>query len=259
MTQVALVTLMHDPDGRLHRQMGGQLPALGRLFDAHYVIASAHSRPEVIDELAEMGIRCQREARPGVGAARRQGVRLARQAGHERILYCDLDRALHWVKHYPDELAHSAERVGTVDFLVLGRTTRAFASHPEVMTATESLANRTFATRFGKQWDLCAAACGLSGTAADLIMRASSVTGFGTEAEWPSLALHHGLSAGFVAVEGLEYETGDRFAEEVAAAGGLAAWTEEQSRSPENWAFRLALAADIARACFPERDADAVL
>lgn len=251
MGDVALVGVMHDPDGRLYRTMCGVLPRLLSLFAANYVVVSASTRWEVTEELTRLGIRTQREEMPGVGAARRQAVALARRGGHTAMLYCDLDRSLHWAQHYPVELAATRDSVGAVEFLVVGRTARAFATHPRVMTETEALANHVFALAHGRVWDLCAAACGLSAQAADVVLRESRVVGFGTEAEWPVLALRHGLTAGYVAVEGMEYETPDRFPEEVAAAGGLAAWTEVQSLAPANWVQRLGLALDIARGCQP--------
>ncbi len=249
MTDVALVSLMHDPEGRLFRAMGKHLPQLESLFAAHFLIASAGTRPEALGELSRLGVSWQRESGPGVGAARRQGVALARAAGYERILYCDSDRALHWIAHYPQELAALPDRVGNVDYLVIGRTPRAFASHPAVMRETEALANRVFGLRFGRDWDLCAAACGLSGRAADLIAQESRVVGFGTEGEWPALAIETGLTVAYTVADGLEYETADRFPEEVARAGGPAAWTAAQSASPDQWEMRLRLAADIARGC----------
>jgi hypothetical protein len=254
MPEVALVSLMHDPEGRLYRTMGSVIPRLLSLFAAHYVVVSASTQPAVAEELTRLGIVWRREEGPGVGAARRQAVALARGAGHDATLYCDLDRALHWAQRYPAEFAATRDLVGTVDFLVIGRTPRAFATHPRVMTETEALANRTFALAHHRPWDLCAAACGLSAPAADVTVQESRVLGFGTEAEWPALALRSGLTADYVAVEGLEYETPDRYPEEVALAGGLAAWTEAQSLSAANWVQRLGLATDIARACLPQPD-----
>lgn len=254
MTEVALVSLMHDPEGRLYRAMASVFPRLRSLFAAHYVVLSGSTLGEVGEELTRLGTSWRREEGPGVGAARRQALALARREGHATMVYCDLDRALHWAQRYPDELAATRDRAGAFDFLVIGRTARAFATHPRVMTETESLANRVFALAHGREWDLCAAACGLSARAADVVLRESRVTGFGTEAEWPKLALGRGLKVGFVAVEGLEYETPDRFPEEVAAAGGVVAWTEAQSLVPANWVQRLALATDIARAGLPPSD-----
>ncbi|MFN8537454.1 MAG: hypothetical protein U0232_08270 [Thermomicrobiales bacterium] len=45
--------------------------------------------------------------------------------------------------------------------------------------------------------------------------------------------------------EGLEFETADRFPDEVARAGGLAAWNAARDREADRWVFRTRLAGDI--------------
>lgn len=246
---------MHDPDCRLLRAM---LPAFAPLLNAHrsaYVVISWNTHQEVADALTKMGFTWEREERAGVGASRRQALAMARRAGEQYLHYCDFDRALHWAFHYPEEMARALATIPDHDFLVIGRTPRAFASHPACMVRTESIANDVFALRFGLAWDLCAAARGLSARAADLLLRESKVLGVGTEGEWPALILQEGkLRAGYVEVEGMEFETADRHPEEVAAAGGVEAWTARESESAENWTKRLGFAYAIANACLRPGD-----
>lgn len=247
---VALVSVMHDPDGRLMRAMRGWLPTLLAHHAAAYVVVSESTTDSAAAELATLGVRVEREPRPGVGAARRQAMRAAVRDGHSYFHYCDLDRALHWASSYPDELAATMRRIGDCDLLVIGRTDRAFAWHPNCMVKTEQLANHVFALAFGREWDLCAAARGLSAQAAALVLDRSKVNGVGTEGEWPALALRAGdLRCDYVEVEGMEYETPDRFPDEVAAAGGVATWTAAESLSSENWTRRIAFAWAIADGC----------
>ena len=46
------------------------------------------------------------------------------------------------------------------------------------------------------------------------------------------------------ATEGLEFETADRYADQVAAAGGLDAWIAQLDADPQRWVERLELRAD---------------
>jgi hypothetical protein len=56
------------------------------------------------------------------------------------------------------------------------------------------------------------------------------------------------FAVGYRACEGLEFETADRFAPEIAAAGSYHAWEEGISAEPERWVFRLQVALMIAEA-----------
>ncbi|MFN8511658.1 MAG: hypothetical protein U0841_03500 [Chloroflexia bacterium] len=69
----------------------------------------------------------------------------------------------------------------------------------------------------------------------------------GTDGEWPMLLrrAQEGFRCEQVLTEGLEFETADRFPDEVARAGGLAAWNAARDREADRWVFRTRLAGDI--------------
>jgi hypothetical protein len=157
-------------------------------------------------------------------------------------LLCDFDRALHWAEWFPDELAAVAVDAG-FDFTVLGRTQRAFATHPAHQRETEALINRVFETVCGAAWDVTAGARSLSRPAAEALVAESTDDAISNDVTWPLLLRARGrFSVGFTAVDGLEFETADRHADEVAAAGGLARWIESLDRDALRWAQRLELA-----------------
>ncbi len=56
-----------------------------------------------------------------------------------------------------------------------------------------------------------------------------------------------GLAVGYLATEGLEWETADRYAAEIEALG-YARWLREQVNTPQQWEMRLRIAWQIARA-----------
>jgi hypothetical protein len=90
---------------------------------------------------------------------------------------------------------------------------------------------------------------GFSRRGAEKLLELSQEPTVGIDAEWPLLLLgQEGFSVGFRACEGLEFETADRFATEIEAAGGYTAWEAEMSADPGRWVYRMRLALLIAEA-----------
>jgi hypothetical protein len=146
-----------------------------------------------------------------------------------------------------DELRQSersiSEAVRQFDFTVLGRTPRAFDSHPRTQRDTETVINRLFGQVSGYSWnDVTSGARGVSRAAAEVIVAQVDDDELSTDVSWPLYLQHHGAwSIGYVETEGLEFETADRFADEVAATG-YAAWLDRLENDPQEWAFRFDLA-----------------
>ncbi|HEU5011467.1 MAG TPA: hypothetical protein VFT66_02910, partial [Roseiflexaceae bacterium] len=116
----------------------------------------------------------------------------------------------------------------------------------------ESIVNHVFAMTRGKPWDITAAARGLSRRAAEAIMEGCPDESIGTDASWPLFVQQAGgFSMGYLATEGLEFETADRFGDEVAATGGMAQWIARMDADPRNWAQRLEMAQLSVQAMLP--------
>ncbi len=254
---LALAATHHDPQGRLHEQLSAAMPALADAFDALAVICSAATSQPSLDLLAYAGAHILRQpAHAGgseqLGAARRAVISLAFESGVPLVMYCDLDRALHWVLTYPAEMARVALRIPEHDFTVLGRTPRAFDSHPRIQRDTESIVNCVYQMISGNDWDMTAAARGLSRRAADALFTGCSEDSIGVDVAWPlHIQQRTQLSLGYVEAQGLEFETADRYGDEVAAEGGLARWMQQLDRDPRQWARRLELARMELQAMIP--------
>ena len=129
-------------------------------------------------------------------------------------------------------------------YVCLGRTARAFRTHPAAQRQPEAATNRAISLAAGRSLDAVAGAAWLSPDAAAIILAESREATAATDLEWPALilrsdpALLRGLRC-----EGLEWETPDFHAAEIAAAGGLAAWARANYDTPATWASRLRLAA----------------
>jgi hypothetical protein len=247
----ALSMVYHDPAGRLLDQIRRTLPALTTMFARVIVQASATANADGLQLFAQAGEEvCQDRSDPAanggrIGRLRRMSIESAlRHAACPHILYCDSDRVLHWAEYHADEFRRVSEAVRQFDFTVLGRTPRAFESHPRSQRDTETIINRLFGQISGQAWtDVTAGARGLSRAAAEVIVAQCDDDELSTDVSWPLYLQHHGdWSLGYVETEGLEFETADRFSAEVAVAGGYAAWLKRLENDPQEWVARLELA-----------------
>jgi hypothetical protein len=244
----ALVSTLHDPEGRF-------IPALeargGRLaqYAGVYVRATAATAGAVCALLRDLGAAVDGGAPAGIGAARRLALRAAVEGGHAAFLYCDFDRWLHWAGSYPDELRGLPERIARrrprPGYVCLGRTARAYATHPLVQRLAETATNHAFGLALGRRIDATAGACWIAAEAAALLLRESAEPTNATDLEWPALV--HRAAPGrlaYLATEGLEFETAEFYQPEVVAAGGVDAWARRQYERPDAWLARLRLATD---------------
>jgi hypothetical protein len=245
---IALAATHHDPDGRLIDQMARMLPALRSIFSGIAVHATDSTDARAFELLTSAGAYVRQAPPTGhllIGRARRGAVEFSLQLSSPWIMFCDLDRALHWAEYYPDELSRTAQAITAHDFTVLGRTPRAFLSHPRTQYETETIINNVFARVSGAAWDVTAAARGLSRRAAQTIVSGCAEDSVGTDTAWPLFVQHAGsMTVGYIEAEGLEFETPDRYGQEIEALGGLDSWLEHVDSNVREWALRL----DIARA-----------
>jgi hypothetical protein len=262
MASVALAVTIHQPDERLMALMEVQLPVLARHYDALVAYCSRDTHPAVLALLRRQGaaVEVDDEEPVGIrriGRVRRRTIRAGLRAGTTHLQMCDFDRILHWVVHYPAELDDVIAEIGNYDLLILGRTERAWATHPLYQSETESLFNHVFYLATGHRWDVGAGSRGLSRRAVELLLSISTEETVGVDAEWPVLLLKQppdcsfaegGFCLGYRACDGLEFETADRFGPEIEAAGGYQAWIMQMSADPARWAFRLQVAQLIADA-----------
>lgn len=261
---VALTVTAHQPDERLAAMIETHLPALVSCYAGVSAFCSQETHPTILDLLRIHGVDVyiDPEASEGIqriGEVRSGTVAVGLEAGTSHLQMCDFDRALHWVARYPQELRTVIGDIPGYDLLVLGRTQRAWATHPPYQAETEPLFNHVFALATGLAWDVGAGSRGLSRSAAQLLLHASEEHGVGVDAEWPLIMLHQeGYVVGQRLCEGLEFETADRYGPEIEAAGGYQAWEAEASADPKQWVFRLQVALMIARAAarYGERDGE---
>jgi hypothetical protein len=202
----------------------------------------------VASALRGLGVRVVGGANRQVGAARRRALRTAFEAGHATFLYCDFDRWLHWLGSFPEELAALPGRLLRRRphpwYACLGRTPRAFATHPYVQRLAEGATNHAVSRALGRRLDATAGACWLARAGAEIVLPASREATNATDLEWPALVFRAApRRLTYLATEGLEFETAEYYAAEVRVAGGPAAWQRAHYERPAVWHDRLRLAA----------------
>jgi hypothetical protein len=246
---VALAITYHDPLGRLALLAERAVPILARLFTGIAVQASPQANERTLAVFASHDATIVREPMPtsnsatGLGHARRRAIERAQAFGASHTLLCDADRALFWAERHPHELGAITAVIHEANCTVFGRTPAAFQSHPAVQRETEAIVNRVFGTLTGTAWDVTAAARGLSQRAVAALVAGCADDAISVDVSWPLfLRQVGGFTFAYYAVDGLAFETPDRFAPEIAAAGGYEQWLGQLDASPRNWARRLELA-----------------
>lgn len=262
---IALVVTVHQPDERLAGLVKSHLPILAAQYQSMAAFCSGGTHPTILGLLRDQGVSVRVDAATAagidhIGDVRRKTLRTGLEMGTSHLQMCDFDRAVHWAAHYPRELEEVVASIPDHDLLVLGRTARAWATHPPYQAETEPLFNRVFALTTGLPWDVGAGSRGFSRRAAETLLEISQERTVGIDAEWPLLLLRRdGFQVGFRACEGLEFETADRFGPEIAAAGSYEAWEAQTSADPARWAYRLKVALLIAEAVVRYGDSEGPL
>lgn len=251
-----LSLIFHDPEGRLYDQAVRALPVLTKAFSTIAVFAGPQTPEPLLQLFSGAGALVRQvllaESWSKIGQARRAVLELGLQTDCPFLLYCDGDRALHWAETYPKELAATALLVQQYDFAAIGRTPRAYATHPRTQRDTEVVFNRLFQAASGLPWDVGAGARGLSRRAAKAILAGCPDEELSVDVSWPLfLRQAGGFSLGYMETEGMEFETADRFGPEIQAAGGLAQWTANLENDPRQWLFRLEVARKEIEALLP--------
>ena len=177
---------------------------------------------------------------------RHSAIRRALETAASHVHYADLDRLLRWVETGPREWRQAVEAIQRADCLIVGRTERAFRTHPQAMQQTEQIVNRVFSYLLGKPVDPCAGSKGFSRRAAQFLM-ANSPPGhaLGTDAEWPVLLQRAGFAVDCIAVDGLDWESADRYRLQAADQDTQGRAAEAYDEDAQHWAFRVQVALEI--------------
>lgn len=227
---------VHDPGAKMLAGIERSATDLGELFGGVAVAGTTATAPAVLSALETIGPIVVDLHEPGedqIGAARRQSVGMAVEAGAGTVLYSDLDHVLRWVETDQAELEACLDVQPAVGLLVVGRSESAFAASPARLRETERLVNHVYELMTGRSWDLMFAIRRLSAPAAADIVRHCREDTIANDVVWPFLAERLGHWIGYFAASGLSYLVTADFDQEA----------DHRDDEPGRWIERLRIAA----------------
>lgn len=223
-------------------------PVFSQWYSNIVVTLPPDSDAEALDLLQSLpNVRIEISA--GWESGRFTALNLALRMGAEYVHYVDGDRLIRWCELHPDELRQTIAAVETNDYFVIGRTPAAMATHPQSLQQTEAITNAVFSHFVGQELDLCAGSKGLSRAVVEfLLANADPAQALGTDAEWVVLLHRGGFSIRGVLVDGLDWETADRYLPQAADADTQRRAAAEYDTNADRWAFRVRVAHETAQA-----------
>jgi len=219
-TILNFTSTIHDPEARLKYLIDEVGDQLAELFHSSHVAYTPKTHAQIIESLNEQGFTTIK-AEDAIINTYQTALKQALNKHNERMFYCDFDRALHWIKTYPIELQKIAATNPTNDFTLFGRTPRAFMTQPETQTITEGIGNIVASNclEFESTLDILGTTWMLTPELAMRIIDRQYTNTFGFYIEWPTILWRSASYPLYVECEGLEWETPDRYREEIKAIG----------------------------------------
>jgi len=246
-----------NPRGELDRFLN-RLPQLMGVYEALEVVSPPHA-PK--DDLAKLqaafddGEKAGRKDRVFLSPSWPQGrylsIKYALETNTTHIHYADVDRLLRWVEICPDEWSVCLDRIERSQVLIFGRTPVAYATHPNALVQTEALSNLVVSHILGQAIDVSAGSKAFSRDAAAYIIdHTLPVRAIGTDATWPIVLHRAGYPIDYLEVDGLDWESADRYQITAADQHAQKQAAERYDADPEHWAFRIGIAQEIIDCAF---------
>jgi hypothetical protein len=182
---------------------------------------------------------------------RHAALRAAMESAPDTVHYADFDRLVRWVETRPEEWRGCLERILQADCTIVERSEAAWASHPQALRQTERTANMFMSHFLGEIYDLSGGSKGFSRRAARFILANSpespgnSGRALGTDAEWPVLLHRGGFRLQSVQVDGLDWESADRYQVQAVSFDDQRLAAQAYDADPHNWQARLRIAQEI--------------
>jgi hypothetical protein len=244
MSAIVLASTLHDPENRLDKLIRTYGPLIKQIFKTSYVIVTPNTSLNTTKTLTRLGFPISQGSTKAI-ITYKTALHHALTTKPDRIFYCDFDRLLHWARTYPAELKTIPSAHLDHDFLLVARTARAFHTHPPTQTLTEDLANQlaSRASGFTSTMDIISACWRFTPRLVEELLQLPVDNTYGFYCEWPIVAWKYAQHPDYLEVEGLEWETPDRYAQEIAATG-YAQWLHA-FQTPDEWARRVELLTDL--------------
>jgi hypothetical protein len=237
-----LCSTFHDPELRLRDLIIKALPSIRKLFPTKIIACTEVTAKKLEAALPKNEFIIIGTASSKVVDTYALGFRTALrnlEKENEKVFYVDFDRLVHWILEYPEELENILRKNQEFDYLHIGRSERAFESHPETQKNTEKIINNIGSETLGFEnpKDLISVCFIFNKTLCHRILSLENKTSTGFYGTWPLIFWNEALTKTYIEVEGLEWETPDRFISEIKEIG-YSNWLKNFQSSSE-WRKRV--------------------
>lgn len=235
-----------NPRGELPR-LQRELPRLTALYDHIVLTLPPEASPKLTAALDALPLRYTVTDTWAEG--RYLSLQMALETPADAVHYVDADRLIRWVELYPDELRRTVDFIQDRDCVVIGRTPYAWETHPRCMYETEKIINDTFSTLLGLPVDVGAGSKGYSRHAVRCLLdNATPDDAFAMDAGWTVLLHRAGYKIDTLRVDGLDWETPDRYKDSAADLMAQRRMADEWDQDAHKWRFRVEVADRIINA-----------
>ncbi|MFX1557221.1 MAG: hypothetical protein ACFFC9_08200 [Promethearchaeota archaeon] len=238
-----LCSTFHDPEFRLKNLLNNIISIIKKSFLKAIICLTPTTSEEVYKFLSREGFKILIEpSMRNVDTYRKaikETLNKIEEPQTEKIFYIDFDRLIHWIDVYPNEFIDLINNTIDVDYLHIGRTLRAFETHPLTQKKTEVIVNEIGSKILGftKTIDIISVCYIFTKELAEKLIEVKNETTSGFYCTWPLLFWNWATKKKYIEVEGLEWETPDRFKVEIADLG-YKEWVK-QFQSPIEWEKRV--------------------
>jgi hypothetical protein len=243
-----VASTVHDPEFRLKTHLDEAMPLIKDLFVEQYICYTSPTSDELVQYLKREGFNAtESETMKQIDTYTQvisNAVDQINNPALDFIFYIDFDRLIHWVLHFPKELKDVFLNFKGYDFLHIGRSKRAFATHPPTQQKTEYITNKigSKAIGFSEIRDIISVCFIINKRLAEKIINMDHITTMGFYGTWPLVFWQWAETKEYIEVGGLEWETPDKYETEINDMG-YDKWLS-QFQSQEEWIKRTEMLED---------------
>jgi len=247
-TSIILSSTYHDPEFRLKSLLVTALPTIKEMFSQKIVYCTPSTKNAAYEFLTNEGFQVIISESIKQVENYKKSIKIAMNyVEHpqiQKIFYIDFDRLIHWINSYPDEFYNIFKINSDVDYLHIGRTLRAFETHPSTQKETEKIINELSSKTLGfkETIDIISVCFLFTKELGERIIEFKNSTTTGFYCTWPIIFWKLALKNRYIEVEGLEWETPDRFQPEISKVG-YDEWLKK-FQSFEEWKKRVQFVQD---------------
>lgn len=242
-SSIILSSTYHDPHFRLKSLLVTALPMIKKIFSQKIVYCTPSTKDAAYEFLTNEGFQVIISESMKQVENYKKSIKIAidyvENPQVQKIFYIDFDRLIHWINSYPDEFQNIFKINSDIDYLHIGRTSRAFETHPSTQKETEKIINELGSKTLGfkETRDIISVCYFFTKELGEKFLEFKNFTTTGFYCAWPIIFWKYASKKRYIEVEGLEWETPDKFQVEISEIG-YDGWLKK-FQSPEEWKKRV--------------------